>query len=216
MPRPPMRLVGQLVAPTVVALAVLGLPGAAAASTPRPVTFAQPVYYPTGQSFDSPSADDDGAATGDFLGNGRQDVVSVDQWEGDSVVIQYNEGDGVFSSPGQVITLPSAGVENVVTGQFTASGRTDIVVLTATGFYLVTNNGGGSFTVGSFHELQQAPFQDTAVVGNFGNGEQDLAIKTPVGIQVEWNDGAGDFTSGPLTLIPGSTGVGIATLRPRT
>jgi hypothetical protein len=199
-------------AAAVVAAAGLGVAAPAGAAVP-PISFAQPVYYPTGQMFDSPSADDDGTATGDFLGNGRQDVVSVDQWEGDSVVIQYNEGDGVFSSPGQAITLPGVGVENVVTGVFTSSGRTDIVVLTENGFYFVRNDGGGAFTVGPFNELQQAPFQDTAVAADFnGDGKLDLAIKTPEGIQVEFGNGNGTFTTGPLTTIPGSTGVGIASI----
>ncbi len=178
-----------------------------------PITFSGPVYYPTGQMFDSPSADDDGTAAGDFLGNGRRDIVAVDQWEGDSVVIQYNQGDGVFSSPGQVITVPNAGVENVLTGVFTSSGRTDIVVLTTSGFYFVRNDGGGAFTVGPFTQLQQAPFQDAAVTGDFnGDGKLDLAIKTPQGIQVEFGNGDGTFAKGPLSTIPGSTGVGIASI----
>jgi hypothetical protein len=186
------------------AAVALIIPATAAASVP-PISFTHAAVYPTGQAFDAPSLDENGTATGDFLGNGRQDVVSVDQWEGDSVVIQYDNGNGTFSSPGQVITLPSFAVENVVTGVFTSSGRTDIVALTGTGFYLLRNNGGGSFIVGPFTQLEQVPFQDTAVAADFNrDGKLDLAIKTPTGIQVELGNGDGTFTKRPFTTIPGS------------
>jgi hypothetical protein len=191
---------GLLAASATVAALAAAAP-AATASVPS-ISLAPAVYYATGQQFDSPSADDNGTATGDFLGNGRQDVVSVDQWEGNSVVIQWGNGAGGFSSPGQVITLPSAGVENVVSGVFTASGRTDIVVLTSTGFYFVRNNGGGSFAVGPFTQLQQAPFQDTAVAGDFNrDGKLDMEIKTPSGVQAELGNGNGTFNTGPLTTV---------------
>jgi hypothetical protein len=127
-------------------------------------------------------------------------------------VVQYNKGDGTFTSPGQVITVPSVGVENVVAGNFTSSGRTDIVILTATGFYFVRNNGGGSYTVGPFNQLEQAPFQDTAVAADFNrDGKLDLAIKTPAGIQLELGNGDGTFRTGPLTTVPGFPG-GIASI----
>jgi hypothetical protein len=56
-----------------------------------PISFAPTAYYPAGQQFDSPSADDTGTAFGDFNGDGKPDVVAVDQWEGNSAVIQYNK-----------------------------------------------------------------------------------------------------------------------------
>jgi hypothetical protein len=193
-----MRISAYAAACAAAASLAFAIPATAGAAVP-PVSFAPPVYFPTGQASDAPSVDDNGTAVGDFLGNGRQDVVGVDQWEGgDTIVIQWNNGGGVFSSPGQVITLPSFGVENVVTGKFTASGRTDIVVLTATGWYFLRNNGGGSFTISPFHLLQQAPFQDTAVAADFnGDGKLDLAIKTPAGIQIEFGGGDGSFRAGP-------------------
>ena len=207
-----MRIPAYAAACAAAASLALAIPASAGATVP-PISFAPAVYYPTGQAFDAPSVDDNGTAVGDLFGTGRQDVVSVDQWEGNTIVIQRNLGAGVFSSPGQVITLPSFGVENVVTGTFTGSGRTDIVVLTSTGWYFLRNNGGGSFTISPFHLLQQAPFQDTAVAADFnGDGNLDLAIKTPVGIQIEFGGGDGSFRTGPLTTVPGSTQVGLASI----
>jgi len=177
-----------------------------------PISFAPAVYYPTGVSWSTPSADENTAATADLLNNGRQDVVCACQWEGSTITVMYNNGDGTFQSPGQSITTPPL-TENVVTGQFTNSGRTDIVVLTATGFELLANQGGGKFTVASSYILQQAPFQDTAVAADFnGDGKLDLAIKTPLGIQMELGNGNGTFTAGPLTTVPSSFPGGISAI----
>jgi FG-GAP-like repeat/FG-GAP repeat len=190
---------------------VTAVPQAQAAAV-APISFAPAVYYPTGVSGSTPSADENTAATADLLGNGRQDVVCACQWEGDTITIMYNNGNGAFQSPGQSISTPPF-TENVVTGQFTNSGRTDIVVLTATGFELLANQGGGNFTVASSYTLEQAPFQDTAVAADFnGDGHLDLAIKTPLGIQVEFGNGNGTFTPGPLTTVPSSFPGGISAI----
>jgi hypothetical protein len=210
--RRPRRLAGTtalLLGPILVA----GLPQAHAAAV-APISFAAAVYYPTGITGSTPSADENTAATADLLNNGRQDVVCACQWEGDTITIMYGNGNGTFQSPGQSIITPPF-TENVVTGQFTKSGRTDIVVLTATGFELLANQGGGHFTVASSHVLQQAPFQDTAVAADFnGDGNLDLAIKTPLVIQMEFGDGNGTFTltaSATVPFVPGSVMAGDVT-----
>ncbi len=205
------RRVAQVIAAIAGSIVSLWLTASANAAPP-PIKLAPAAYYATGQSFDSPSADDTGTAVADLNGDGKPDVVAVDQWEATSVVVQYNKGDGTFTSPGQVITVGNFGVENVVTGKFTSSGRNDVVILTGSGFYFARNNGGGSFTVGPFHQLQQAPFQDTAVAADFNrDGKLDLAVKTPAGIQMELGNGDGTFQTGPLTTVPGVPG-GIAAI----
>ena len=188
------------------AVGVVALPSDASAAV-APIHFASAAYYPTGQFGDSPSVDENGTATGDFNGDGKLDIVAVDQAWGNTVVIQYNTGHGTFASPGTAITVGSGGplVENVVTGVFTSSGRTDIVALTSYGFYFLRNDGGGHFTQSGPTILEQAPFQDSAVAADFnGDGRLDLAIKTPTGIQVELGNGDGTFTTGPFSTIPGS------------
>jgi len=113
------------------ALVIACLPTSAEAAVP-PISFAPAVLYPTGQFVDSPSVDENGTAAGDFNGDGRSDVVAVDQAWGNTVVIQYNLGAGRFSTPGTAVTISGGiAVENVVAGRFSSSGRTDIVVLTS-------------------------------------------------------------------------------------
>jgi hypothetical protein len=181
---------------------VAALP-AAQASVPT-IAFAAATYIPTGQSYDTSSLDENGTATGDFLNNGHSDVVCVCQWEGSSITIMYGNGDGSFATPGTSISVGSED-ENVVTGQFTSSGRTDIAVLGATGFTLLVNDGGGHFHAGTMYRLEQAPFQDSAVAGDFNHdGDLDLAIKTPTGIQTEFGNGDGTFRTGPFSAIPDS------------
>jgi hypothetical protein len=191
--------------------AALSVPTAEAA-VPA-ITFVPAVFYPTGQAFDSPSVDENGTALADLNGDGNLDVVAVDQAWGNTIDIQYGNGHGAFSSPGTVITVGNGvpGLENVVTGKFTSSGRSDIVVLSLYGFYMLRNDGGGHFTQSGLTQLQQAPFQDSAVAGDFNNdGKLDLEIKTVSGIQAELGTGNATFTAGPLTTIPGSLPPGIS------
>jgi hypothetical protein len=184
----------------------LSIMPAASAATP-PITFAATAYYPTGQYVDSPSVDENGTAVGDFNGDGRPDIVAVDQAWGNTVVIQYNKGNGTFTSPGTAITIGSGAplVEQVVAGRLTASGRDDIVVLTSYGFYVLRNDGAGHFTQSAPTIVLQAPFQDTAILADLdGNGTLDLAIKTPTGIQSELGNGDGTFHPGPFSPVAGA------------
>jgi adhesin/invasin len=185
------------------ALTILVVP-AASGAVPA-IAFAPAVYYPTGQAFGTPSADENGTATGDFNGDGKTDVVSVSQWEGNTVVLQYNLGGGAFQTPGTVITISGGSfVENVLVGKFTDSGRDDIVVTGSQSFWFLRNNGSG-FTQSAAYSLAQAPFQTSAVATDLnGDGKLDLAIKTPSGVQAELGDGAGAFTAGPASTISGS------------
>jgi hypothetical protein len=197
-----------LAAAGVLALTGLSLPAARAVPA---ISFAPARYYATGQS-GTPSVDENGTATGDFLGNGRQDVVCVCAWEGTTITIMYNNGDGSFQTPGTTITVGSSN-ENVVTGDFNRDGRTDIVVLGSSSFTVLLNDGGGHFHQAASYTLQQAPFQDTAGVTDFnGDGKLDIAIKTPSGIQMELGNGDGTFRAGPLSSIPGSVPGGIASI----
>jgi hypothetical protein len=188
---------------------VAGVPRAGAAGT---INFAAARYYPTGDAGQTSSIDENGTATGDFLGNGRRDVVCVCVWQGNTIRIMHNNGDGTFQTPGQQITVGSSD-ENVVTGIFTNSGRTDIVVLGASGWWVLVNDGLGKFRLAASYSLQQAPFQDSAVVADFlHNGKQDIAIKTPSGIQMEFPNGDGTFRPGPLSSVPGSASGGVDSL----
>jgi len=70
---------------------------------------------------------------------------------------------------------------------------------------VLRNDGGGHFTQSGLTILEQAPFQDSAVAGDFnGDGRLDLEIKTPIGIQVELGNGDATFHAGPFSLISGS------------
>lgn len=86
--------------------------------------------------------------TGDFLGNGRTDVMLI----GDaSYYLMLGNADGSFtqssaSMGGWHFGSPPSANWTVVTGDFNGNGRTDIMFLGSTVYNLLTSNGDGTFT----------------------------------------------------------------------
>jgi hypothetical protein len=131
-------------------------------------------------------------AAGDFRGDGKLDVALASGFGANNVAVLLNNGDGTFAttpsfSAGGV--LPSA----VAAGDFTGSGKLDLVTTGIGGDVVVLfNNGDGTFGTGPTLSDPDSP--TSVVVGDFGNGHQDIAVGSEGGtIEVFLGNGDGTF-----------------------
>ena len=139
--------------------------------------------------------------SGDFTGNGRQDLL-VTTFSTDSVNLLLNNGNGTFQAP-IAIKDPGSGPWCFAVGDFLGNGKEDFVV----GNYysgdicVYLGNGNGTFQAPVTYALPSAePYSkvDSAfsiAVGNFGNGHLDLAVADYNAFEVSifLGDGTGKF-----------------------
>ena len=142
--------------------------------------------------------------TGDFNGDHRADVVSLDYAPGLSLLRLPGLGDGTFGSPvrtsisqdfPEVFTIRIYGVAD-----FDRDGRDDVLVAGSTGMRIYWGLTGGAFAAGQ--DLAQGRSTGGHVFADFdGNGFMDVAWPSfdPKGIYVLLN--RGDRTFGPEALI---------------
>ncbi len=81
-------------------------------------------------------------AAGDFNGDGKQDLVAINNNNG-QFLLGY--GDGTFANPVTVASGLSATL-NVVAADFNGDGKSDILLEYSTGFQVLLGNGNGTFT----------------------------------------------------------------------
>ena len=130
-------------------------------------------------------------ASGDFSGNGKTDLVVVDQTAND-VSILMNNGNGTFASPVNYAagTAPRA----VVVGDFNGDGKLDLAVADQTGntVAILMGNGNGTFQSPVYYSAGSSPV--ALVAGDFnGDGKLDLAV-ADFGGGVDVLTGKGDGT----------------------
>jgi hypothetical protein len=138
----------------------------------------------------------DAIVPGDFNGDGKADVVVVDNG---FLYAELGNGNGTFQVP-IISPLGQDGINNggiMLTGDFNGDGKTDILIVDDyfEGFEVLMGNGNGSFQA-----AVNTPFSNGFVslaVGDFnGDGNTDVALS---------NNGTG---SGPLISIYLSNGDG--------
>jgi hypothetical protein len=148
-------------------------------------TFQNARTVPIGASFPDNSSPTF-LATGDFLGDGKSDLVLASRSSQDVGVLVSN-GDGSFSLP--PVFASGLNSEAVATGDLTGSGKQDIVQVDGSGHVnILLNSGDGTFRNGTTLDIPHAvvahPFGpnlilSSVVVGDFtGNGKQDIAVLT--------------------------------------
>lgn len=150
-----------------------------------------------------------GVAVGDFLGNGRQAVVT-DSWADGKVLLLRGDGIGNLILPGTSFDTGSRYTDQgVLAGRFTTSGHLDIVTSGHNGNAIGLMLGDGR---GGFHNAPGSPFPAGGGAFNFsvddvnrdGNldvlvipYERDLQDRSKLGVTVLLGNGAGGFTTMP-------------------
>lgn len=147
-----------------------------------------------------------GLAVGDFLGNGAEDIATVDPSDNQLYVL-LNNGSGTFTSAAGAALGGSGGDTTVVAADFNGDGKEDIAVADPNDNQVVIafSNGDGSFTVGTPISI---PDPETIVAADFsGDGHPDLAIlsgQSPTTVYIALNLGNGTFAA-PVAYSFGST-----------
>ncbi|MFN0100991.1 MAG: FG-GAP-like repeat-containing protein [Bryobacteraceae bacterium] len=140
---------------------------------------------------------------GDFNGDGRSDVVTVNRTSSTVSVLLANGSGGFTEAAGSPVTVDS-GPNSVAVSDFNGDGRADLAVANANGnsVSILLGNGSGGFTVSPV-VLTGVPFSVAAADFN-GDGAADLAVtrfgQGNVGILL--GNGAGGFaaaTGSPVT-----------------
>lgn len=171
--------------------------------SPSDVNTAIVAVYPNqGGNFITPTAYTVGAqaggvATGDFLGNGRQGIATVDPSDNQLFAL-LNDGSGNFTPAAGVALGGTSGDTTVVAADFNGDGKTDVAVADPTDNQVVIafSNGDGSFTT-------QTPISvndpQMIVAADFnGDGHPDLAIlggSSLNTLSIALNNGNGTFAA---------------------
>ncbi len=156
-------------------------------------------------------------ASGDFTGNGIQDIVAPDG-------VHMGTGDGTFASPPPTGALvdPSAGPSAIAVGDLNNDHRLDVAVALAwtDSISISMGNGDGTFQPASTINLSVPGTPDALIAGDFGNGQTDLAVAIANtgnlndDVVVLMGNGDGTFTQsapiavglGPISIATGSFG----------
>lgn len=154
-------------------------------------TFQPEVYYPVGLPVWA-------VAVGDFNGDGKLDLVTVDGY--DSVVsVLLGNGNGTFQAP--VHNVVALSPLSVAVGDFNGDGKTDLVTPS---YYqdvvsVLLGNGDGTFQAPVNYPAGHTP--RSVAAGDFnGDGDLDLAVAddTVASVSVLLGNGDGTFRA-PVT-----------------
>ncbi|MEA2446187.1 MAG: hypothetical protein QOJ12_3479, partial [Thermoleophilales bacterium] len=160
-------------------------------------------FSPAPTSPEATGAFPSSVATGDFNGDGKQDLATTRQFA-NNVTILLGNGAGDLSPIGTPASVGDAPV-SIVVGDFNRDGRQDLAT---------ANSGSGTVTIllgvgtGGFnvHATKAAGTQPHSVaIGDFnGDGKQDLAAANSGSnnVTILLGDGTGEFnpTAGPETV----------------
>ncbi len=144
-------------------------------------------------------------ATGDFNGDGKEDLVASNSTTGNVSVFL---GNGLGGFGGATNFGAGVGPESVTVADMNKDGKPDLLVSDAAGTSvgLLLGNGSGGFAAVTAVSMGAGSFPYAEAVGDFnGDGNLDLAaVFSTTGVGVRLGDGLGGF--GALTTFATGTG----------
>ena len=148
------------------------------------------------------------AAVGDFNGDGKLDVVSINGGGAEfELDVAMGNGDGTFQSPviQNVFSISQPTPYAMAVGDFNGDGRLDVAIWGISGagntseVVIFLGNGNGTFTLGGTYAAPNStdynPGFNSLYVADFnGDGKLDLAALTPYnGVFIFMGNGDGTF-----------------------
>ncbi len=143
----------------------------------------------------------DGVAAADFNGDGFADLAVATETP-NKVSFLFNNGDGTFAAPVNVLTGGGTGPGFVAVGDFDGDGDFDVAVaLKNIGVVRVLVNTGGTFSAGSNTTVGDEP-RWIATGDLDGDGDLDMAVinRGDDSMTVLLNDGTGSFTTSTVAV----------------
>ena len=135
--------------------------------------------------------------TGDFTGNGKQDLAFP---YGDEVGVLLGNGNGTFG-PVAIYPLPGASAGDIAVGDFTGTGLDDLAVITEStlSILLAVPNAHFGSTFGPYSSLPLGNGATSVAVDDFNNdGKPDVAVtnSTDNDVEIFLGNGNGTFQAG--------------------
>lgn len=149
-----------------------------------------------------------GPVTGDFNGDGREDMLYVVPTNFNTFRMLISTGTGTYS-PSTTYPIPTGRSAGFVAGDFNNDGKLDLVLLTPNpaAIYFYRGNGNGTFQAPV--KSSAAFFAPSGIVAADVNhdGKMDLVINinnsdNSTTLQTYFGNGNGTFTAGPTTQSP--------------
>ena len=144
-------------------------------------------------------------AVGDFNADGKPDLA-VPDFGGNTLSVYLNQGGGSFSAPVVSTVSITAGLEEILSGDFNGDGKADLVVSSlGSGVFVLLGNGDGTFSLqpaipGSFNFI-------SGKVADFnGDGHQDLFLGGDGIPYLFLGKGDGSFSQGTVGTGSGQYG----------
>lgn len=157
-----------------------------------------------------------GLVIGDFNGDGKLDIATIDRNDYTSsctcVGVLLGNGDGTFQEPAIITSLPG-NPQAVAAGKFGPAKSLDLAVtmseLSSGEVQILLGNGDGTFTLGAAYSVAPEPY--SIVAANFrNNGKTDIAVGEFEGRGVAVVLGNGDGTFQQPVVYAAGTPLGVA------
>lgn len=144
-----------------------------------------------------------GTAAADFTGDGRPDLVSINDSGNADVLLAPNRGDGTFGPATTIAGTTSA--QGLDVGDLNGDGRADVVAMSTTEAFVLFGNGDGGFTAGGTYPLTLGGQVEPRVMDIDSDGDLDIVAPTFTAIQTLRNNGTGTFSAGPSSQVTGAS-----------
>jgi FG-GAP-like repeat len=168
-------------------------------------------FHATGSMLSIPGALEAPIVTGDFNGDGKQDVAVIDN----GLIVLFGNGAGGFApAPGSPLTLPGY-PESAAVGDFNGDGRADLAMAIGNGVSIFLGSDKGAPVLASEAPLgRQASSHGIVTADLNGDGKLDLALASEWEgvVSVLLGDGHGGFSAAagsPFTVPSGGPAMGL-------
>ena len=189
----------------VVILAALAIP---AQAQTYPLAFPDPTTFVVSNDVSGSVSPINAAAVGDFNGDGKLDVVSINSGGAEfELDVAIGNGDGTFQYPivQNLFSISQPTPYAIAVGDFNGDGRLDVALWGVSGagnsseVVIFLGNGNGTFNLGGTYAAPNStdfnPGSNSLFVADFnGDGKLDLAALTPYnGVFIFLGNGDGTF-----------------------
>ncbi len=159
-------------------------------------TNCSPTTFVTAATYPAPAPSQ--VVLADFNHDGQMDIATA-AYNGSSVSVLLNNGDGTFASP--IVTNIGYQVSQIAAADLRTNGDADLLVTVYSGVAVLLGNGNGTFAVPVVYNTGYYPSSE--LIGRFdASGTLDVVVVDQSGSNLDFLPGNGDGTFGPAKSSP--------------